>query len=246
MGVGRVAPRCLPVAARSRRPVERSVTGRGEFREGSREGSQRRWFDPSGRAPPRPACGLLGEFDSTPVPAKPPRFVMNVTSPRRRSSTASCARTSSRSSNAPDRRALRSPASSSGRSGPISSAGSSLTASCVFTATPAATIGSSRLHAKGVASVHPVAVDAWRIQPPISSIGSCPRCPSASGCSRFPLSETYISVVPKTQHILPTRSVTKATTRSRHPARLRRTITQRRTRRTARPSIRPATGNRSA
>ena len=185
MGVGRVAPRCLPVAARSRRPGERSVTGRGEFREGSREGSQRRWFDPSGRAPPRPACGLLGEFDSTPVPAKPPRFVMNVTSPRTRSSTASCARTSSRSSNAPDRRALRSPASSSGRSGPISSAGSSLTASCVFTATSAATIGSSRFHAKGVAFVHPVAVVAWRTLPLISSIGSSPRCPSASGCSRF-------------------------------------------------------------
>ena len=82
-------------------------------------------------------------------------------SPRRRSSTASCVKTSSPSSNAPGPPARPSPASSSGRSGPISKAACSLMAFCASTVTPAATIGSSRSRDRGrrrslrVASVRP-------------------------------------------------------------------------------------------
>jgi hypothetical protein len=108
------------------------------------------------RNPKHPPIGtpIARRLDSSPVPAKPPRFVTNVTSPRRRFSTAALAKTSSLFSNAPGPRALPSRPSSSGRSVRISSAACSRRASCASTATPAATIGSAPSRARGVDSLH--------------------------------------------------------------------------------------------
>jgi hypothetical protein len=104
------------------------------------------WRRPSARR-------LRTRWVSIPVPAKSLPFAMNATSPRRRSSTASCVKTSRPSSNAPGRRALQSPVSSSGRCAPILSAACSPMDSCASVATPAVTIGSLPSHAKGVGSV---------------------------------------------------------------------------------------------
>ena len=121
---------------------------------------------------------------TVPMDCLPPSNT-NATSPKRPFSTRSFANNSSPSWLGLEGRVRPSPGSSSERSAPISSAGSSLMDSCVFIAMRADTIGSSRFPARVEASARPVAAGEWRRQRLGSSIACCLMCPSVSGYSHF-------------------------------------------------------------